>query len=333
MWQAVRPWSRALSVHQGKGVNPAIARRGAVMEAIESHHAEQWRPDAARVFRRRWADLDARQRPPAIDDFARRRGDTSMTVDWIAVEPLGNSPAFVVPVPAVGLDCTVAETSGVAVDSNGLAAHFDRDAATLAALLELVERDAVGRWKAMSPVVRGGTALAAGGIDCPLVQDWIARCLGRGISVRLYALAAVVPVVVAELQARRRDGAEHNHVWGSAAGLDWPAAVRAALLEALQTRCSQIAGSRDTIPLRHAARESAQFQGFALPPTHDWPGHPLPPPAANAATGLDGLLAALARSGRRHMGRIVLSPPQSRAVTVKAFVPGLGFETRASRPA
>ena len=34
--QAVRPWSRALSVHQGKGLTRRDACLGALMEAVES---------------------------------------------------------------------------------------------------------------------------------------------------------------------------------------------------------------------------------------------------------------------------------------------------------
>nr|WP_310522865.1 YcaO-like family protein [Polymorphobacter sp.] len=335
VWQAVRPWSRALSVHQGKGASVAVARRGAVMEAVESHHAEQWRPDAAMVMTgRAWLMLDAAVRPGAADDFAVVRGlvagDTPM--DWTMVAPLGESTGFVVPVLAVGLDCTIVETGGVSIDSNGLAAHFDVEAATLSALLELIERDAVGSWRRASPVVRSGTAVAVAGVDCPLVGDWAERCARRGIAVRLYAIDAVVPVVVAELHAAGADRAEHRHVWGSAAALDWRAAVRAAMLEALQTRCSQIAGARDTIPIRHAEhaeQAGGRAQGFGLPDNGDWAGHPLP--VAGAITDLDGLVAALIRSGRRQVGRMVVSPPGSAAVTVKAFVPGMGFESRASR--
>ena len=327
VWQAVRPWSRALSVHQGKGPTAAIARRGAVMEAIESHHAEHWQPDPAAVIaNRRWQDLEHGPSQPTPADFAASDRAPADTCDWIAVEPLGGSTGFFVPVAAVGLDCTASMDHGIGVDSNGLAAHFDVAAATLSALLECVERDAVAQWRRSSPAVRSTSALTPG-TACPLVRDWAARCARRGIAVRLYGLDAAAPVAVAELHAPGADRAEHRHVWGSAAGLDWPSAVRAALLEALQTRCSQIAGSRDTIPLRSARR--ADHGGFGLPPSADWPGHPLP---GATIAGLDGALAALAHSGRHLAGRLILSPPQSLAVTVKVFVPGLGFEGRASRP-
>ncbi|MHB8529334.1 MAG: hypothetical protein ACYC8V_07475, partial [Caulobacteraceae bacterium] len=40
VFQAIRPWSRALSAHQGKGLSAEAARIGALMEAVESDHAE-----------------------------------------------------------------------------------------------------------------------------------------------------------------------------------------------------------------------------------------------------------------------------------------------------
>ena len=40
VWQAVRPMSRAVSVHQGKGATDADAKVGALLEGVESHAAE-----------------------------------------------------------------------------------------------------------------------------------------------------------------------------------------------------------------------------------------------------------------------------------------------------
>ena len=40
VFQAIRPWSQGLSVHQGKGLTREAASLGALMEAAEHHFAE-----------------------------------------------------------------------------------------------------------------------------------------------------------------------------------------------------------------------------------------------------------------------------------------------------
>src|SRR5215207_7185666 len=42
VWQAIRPMSRALSVHQGKGATDTDAQIGALLEAVESDSAERF---------------------------------------------------------------------------------------------------------------------------------------------------------------------------------------------------------------------------------------------------------------------------------------------------
>lgn len=327
VWQAVRPASRALSVHQGKGSTVAAARRGALMEAVESHHAENWIVPTVR--RAAWSALPVSLRPRESDDFDHVRANavSDRVRGWVEVEPLHGS-AFVVPERAVGLDCTRAVPADTSVTSNGQAAHFDRDAATYAALIELIERDSVAEWLAATDFVR-----AVDEVDAATIADAavLATAAARGVQLRLFRIDAVValPVFVATLA--EREPVAHAAVWGSAADADPAAAAASALLEALQTRCSQIAGSRDTIPAVHARCRPRSPAPLALPV---WPGRRLPTAAAAALSLLKdtpSVVAALVAAGYPQVGHLVVSPPTSLATTVKAFVPGLGFERRRRR--
>jgi len=334
VWQAVRPWSRALTVHQGKGLDDAEARRGAIMEAIESHHAEQWLPGSSAICCS-WDSLPAALRAPTLDDFAYRRGspDPSAAVEWVPVEPLGCHPAFHVPGDCVSLDCAAATHPGLARNSNGQAAHFAREPAVLSALLEVIERDAVAEWIAGSVVSRCGSEIDTRTLHSDVLRSIDARMAALGIGWRLYRVQALiaVPVHVAEIATHGPRVSPHEHVWGSAAAFDPEESALKALLEALQTRCSQIAGSRDTIPLS-GAQAGTLRQPISLPQRSDWQGHPFDLRTSRLAD-LEGVVGALGGAGYPQAGFVELSPAQASAISVKVFVPGLGFEARRRRPA
>lgn len=333
VWQAVRPLSRALSVHQGKGLTDAAARRGAVMEAIESHHAEQW---CGPSWRSSWSGLPAVLRPLRADDFAEARNgaDPDDPIDWVLADTIGRSAPFAVPAASISLDCVPPFPPGIAISSNGLAAHFDAESATTAALLELVERDAVCEWLAQPPVARAGTEIAVTSVADPAVVEMAGRLAACAIGIRLFHLPAIVaiPVFVAELTSF---GARHNlhmDVWGSAAAFAPAEAIRNAVLEAIQTRCTEIAGARDTIPLHIATAAGRRPpEPFALPVRPGWPGHACPR-RSDGPSDLATLVEAISQAGYDQIGRVIVSPPTSPATTVRALVPGLGNETRRRAP-
>ncbi|MGL4541295.1 MAG: YcaO-like family protein, partial [Polymorphobacter sp.] len=282
-----------------------------------------------------WSALPQANNSPTLGDWAQHDGaiDPSQPLDWFGVAAIGVTPDFYVPLDAIHLDCTRPLANGVATNSNGQAAHETLAAATLAGLFELVERDACAAWLAGSAVARAGTEIAAGDIADRDVQMVLARAAVRRVGVRLYRVPALVDVAViaAELVDHGENRNGHTHVLGSAARFCPVEAVRAALLEALQTRCTEIAGGRDTIPLTNveiAGRTRARPLGMASRP--GWSGHKF-----NAAVGgpscLASLIAAIAAAGYPQIGRTILSPPASVATTVTTFVPGLGFEQRRRR--
>ena len=122
VWQAVRPMSRALSVHQGKGATIADAQLGALLEAVESHSAESFETEGpiCRLDR-----LPDGARAPIISDFAADRNLPPSTREdhrWVAAENLVSSRAFYLPFDLVSLDFTRAVPSRFDRASNGVAA-------------------------------------------------------------------------------------------------------------------------------------------------------------------------------------------------------------------
>lgn len=327
VWQAIRPWGRSLSVHQGKGLTAAAAQRGACMEAIECSHAEAWAPPLREA---RWTALPAAERAAAIDDFAIRRGHAGVggVMAWAAAERIGGGTVWV-PAAVVSLDLTGAGPSGVTRSSNGQGAGFDLDFASLKALGEVIERDAVGDWLATRSVfTRGADEIDLAGIDFPWFRDLAARCERLGIAVRAYALPAVIamPVIAVELHDASGEAAGHPHAVGTSAHPDAEAALQSALTEAIQARLTVIAGARDDLALTAATARPPTF-GLAIATTTPPPLRLPAPPALDFA----GIVAALAAAGYDQVARLVLSPADCPVVTVKILVPGLGETGRARR--
>jgi ribosomal protein S12 methylthiotransferase accessory factor len=348
VWQAIRPWGRSLSVHQGKGLTAAAAQLGACMEAIECSHAEAWAPPLRQA---RWTDLSAAERAAAIDDFAIRRGHAGVgdAMDWAAAERIGGGTVWV-PGAAVSLDLTFAGQPGVTRSSNGQGAGFDTDFASLKALCEVIERDAVGDWLANRSVfTRGVDEIDLAGIDFTWFHDLAARCATLGIAVRAYALPAVIPmpVIAVELHDASGEAAGHPHSVGTAAHPDAETALQSALTEAIQARLTVIAGARDDLTLTSAEARPPTF-GLAIARSDAERSHPRESggpspelrrraPAFAAAVALDATshfhaaVTALAAAGYDQVARLILSPAECPVVTVKILVPGLGETGRARR--
>lgn len=333
VWQAVRPASRALSVHQGKGASPEDAQLGALLEAVESHAAESFQAVATVCS---FDDLPQDRRAPAIGDFAADREQPPKPdewVGWVEGEALPGARAALLPFPLVSLDFTTASLSRFDRASNGVATGRTRDEAILAALHELIERDAVVEWQAEDMVAR-----MAGAVDPRLVPfDWFReleeRIARAGASVACYCVPALTgtPVFACEINDTGKDGLPYRAMQGRAAHPVPEVALFKAIAEACQSRAAFIAGARDDLlPSLYAAPETAIAVAFALPLPPGMSGVDFAAVADGPRT-VEGISAALAAAGYDTAAVIELACPAGLCV-VRAFVCGLGSMTRRRRP-
>jgi ribosomal protein S12 methylthiotransferase accessory factor len=328
VFHAVRPLSRALSVHQGKALSADDAKLGALMEAIESDHAERCDPPVARLS---YAALPVDERAADLSDFGFRRAGgpgESEPMDWAEAATLGGGRRLWVPFDVVSLDFSRPGDARLDRSSNGLAARFDRDEAIEAALLEVIERDAVAAWQALPPQARAARRLAGSTIPDRWFQALLERTRSAGLILSVYALPAVIatPAFLVELLDLDAVAAARGAVFGSAARRSPDEALRAAALEAAQSRVTAIAGVRDDLLL------AGPSGGLGMAP-------PLPP--SIAARGWSevcasrplggGLSEALARAGYPQAAIVDLSTPGADVRVVKAVVPGLGAFERTRR--
>ncbi|EFL12569.1 MULTISPECIES: YcaO-like family protein [Actinomycetes] len=241
---AVRPASETLSVAQGKGHDPILAKLSAVMETLEQQHAEhpgnERRTALARDLDLQYdvANLNARVTADAFD---------LLVLDWYRGVGLRSGTPTWIPCDVVDLAFTsTRDWQPVPFDasSNGLASGNTHDEAVLHGLYEVIERDVVSTLKEHAPDHR--VFLDPRSISSPFCQDTIRRLDDAGVQLELalvpnpYAL----PVAVACIWSQ-----DYPAVCAGAGAHSDPAvAVSRALTEAVQTRLTEITGTRDDIP-------------------------------------------------------------------------------------
>ena len=332
VWQAVRPMSRALSVHQGKGATVDDARLGALLEAVESDAAERFDTDGPTCA---FDALEARSRAEQIGDFAADRDrppEGASEMRWIAADRLDGGGSLFLPFDLVSLDFTRGLPSRLARSSNGLASGATRDDAVDPALHELIERDALIEWsRSGTPFDRMSAAVDCDGIGVAWFEAWRDRLRAERISLRVHHLPTVTgsPMFVCELN----DFSKHGDAYLANLGFGCHAlpeiALFRALAEALQARVTVIAGARDDLRPELYAQTAGASLAYAPP---------LPPgktgkdfsSIAPGPVGVKAIAEALARVGYARSAMVELARPAGLFVA-RAFVCGLGAGRRRRR--
>ena len=241
--QAIRPLSRNLSVSQGKGVSPMLARVSAVMESLELWHAERvdLHATAARI-----ADVPLHYDIASLDMLERNVLGSATVLHWVTGRGLRSGREVPVPREYLEIDHTAVDRWQpplFLVTSNGLSSGNTRNEAILHGLYEVIERDALARlhdtasttWRDVDP----------GSVDddeaTPLLDTMRrARC-----DVRIVDAAGPtgLPTFMAEIWS------PSYPVWFGGAGchLDREVALCRALTEAAQSRLTFISGARDDL--------------------------------------------------------------------------------------
>jgi len=243
VFQAVRPLSRNLSVSQGKGVTPMLARVSAVMEAIELWHAERVELEATA------AAVGEVALPYVVDnlDVIERNllGDATV-LHWVTGRGLRTGRAVPVPREYLEIDHTAVERWHpplFLVTSNGLSSGNTEEEAVLHGLYEVIERDALAllhdtpreTWRQVDPsTVRGDDA-------APLVER--IHAAGCELSIVDASGRTGLPSFMAEVWSP----AYPQWFGGAGCHRDREVALCRALTEAVQSRLTAISGARDDL--------------------------------------------------------------------------------------
>ncbi|RSS83676.1 YcaO-like family protein [Streptomyces sp. WAC06614] len=331
VWQAIRPNAANMSVSQGKGLTPMLARVSAAMEAYELYCAEQARPEAVVCAA---ADLGGTLTydPGRLVLRPHHLWLPPTRTAWLPAQDLLRGRQTWVPADAVRVDLRVRHrwdpSDAYAVNSNGLASGNTLTEATLHGMLEVVERHSLaeahaagnGMWEDAVSVLPGRAGAAATLLHAYAdaeVTVQVADCTGSwGVPTFLARIwSAGVPW------------------WFSGSGThpDADVALSRALSEAAQSRLTAIAGARDDLPFIAYGTgpvPSPLSRGRTLTSDGLIAAHHPPPTGRPALRDLDRDLAALldaADARRTTVLRADLTPVGMRLPAVRVIVPGARF--------
>ncbi|GIE91017.1 ribosomal protein S12 methylthiotransferase accessory factor [Actinoplanes regularis] len=319
---AYRPCGKTLAVSLGIGLTHAQSWVGAVMESIETWHAENVTLEVA-------ARGSARDVRPGYDVRRLNLAEGSsltdrVTLDWLpATGVLTGEPALV-PREFVRLDSTSRLTWGhllFQVSSNGLGVGNSPAEATLHGLIELIERDCcapytvtpLSRRRYVDPSGTGNPTVEAALAALRSADCWVELCeTTNDLGIPAYACSIWSPDVPLVFG-------------GFGCHPDAGQAVARALMEAIQSRLAGISGARDDID----ATVYDKADGAIAPSIAGRTLHPVVPADAPTGTDADAMLRfcaerVWARTGVEPMA-VDLTQPRIGIAARKVVAPGLAL--------
>ncbi|MBZ9801078.1 YcaO-like family protein [Mesorhizobium sp. ES1-6] len=331
---ACRPNSRSLSVCQGKALRPELARLGAIMECAEQALAE--RCDSLVVTRGTTAEMKSRALQ-CLDINSMYRGNSAFADDgrqlaWVKGFSAVTGNEILVPYELAGLDFRTNvgwDTRNFKMCSIGLAAAFSPAEAALHALLELIEYDATapvdlfGLRPGFARPLTYCTGLHAGLDDAvTMVEKAGLKCFFVSVTSR-----AQMPVIGAFV---RPDVASPDMLGGRvfagfACRFSPEEAAFAALLEAVQSRLTQISGARDDIvPGQYvpAERLLSQMRGDAVS-LDCIPRHPAADTSLTAGEKLRRVIETILKAGISDVFFVSLGGEDLGISVIRALSPSL----------
>jgi ribosomal protein S12 methylthiotransferase accessory factor len=333
---AVRPNSRSIAQHQGKGMTLAAAKASAVMEAAETYHAESIAlPLRLASFDELGAAAAAAptRLPLAPGGAALGPAVTAERVLWVAAQELMAGTPLCVPFELVSTDFTQPAPPGGAIfqaTTNGLAAGNTWLEAVLHAICEVIERDAVAIWRAAPTALQDARAVDLDTVDATSCRRLLALFARAGMQLRVWDASSDIrlPVFVCMVQSGDdTDGVEPQ--LGSGCHASREIALSRALTEAAQARAAVISGARDDFaPAGYDTASRARQWRIAAhwlrsPSRHNFTAVPDRASTDDLAEDLETALAALEAVGIRQAAWVDLSQPALGIPVVRVIVPGL----------
>lgn len=343
---AVRPGGHILQVCNGKGLSFENAALGALFETAELWSAEhvpsgelRWSTRAELLGHGEdaWSAESLGSAGRVVDP--RLWGD-SVRCAWQQARELHSGHD--VWVPAQGVYCPpAAEVAlgpvSVAWTSNGSGAHPDARRALLHALLEATERDQLARtlpggWTEEAVLRR---MLSPGGLERGAPQtSALARTLReRGFGVYLFDVtppsrstgAVGLPVAAAVLVDQQQGPVPLTAGYACALGRD--DALLRALLEAAQSRLTDIHGAREDVAAadRSAAQDFATVCASARPKRQPGDMPDFSQDIASPERGVRRVLSQLGRAGFTRAAAVTLEAPLPGLQVQRVVVPGMGI--------
>ena len=252
---AIRPNSRSLAVAQGKGWDLDAAKASAVMESIESHHAEHIQlPLKLASGREMQASgervVDASLLPAAIGG----RYHPDLPLLWVEGRDWLQHDRVWVPFQLVHTAYTTGmgfDLKTFAASSNGLASGNHILEAVSHGICEVVERDADFKFSLLPEAEREARRIDLATVDQAQCRELIERCERAGIAAAVWDITSDIGLAAfrCHIASRDADGLRRlPAAGGSGCHPVRHVAFQRAVTEAAQSRLTAISGSRDDMP-------------------------------------------------------------------------------------
>lgn len=265
VYQAVRPASRNISVSQGKGLTREQAQVSALMESLESFHAENIplpsRRETVSAMRRelrysltalplirktvgascRRREYDLFAPPVGAPTFLR----DSMPIDWLPATDLSDGTSTWVPRQLCELNFCVGRRLCLPLfraTSNGLASGNNITEALIHGLCEVIERDSAHRnktaWADPAHCINCST------ISSRIIERLLERFARCGVKTHIVDVSGPTGLPCFEAFIADFESATYK---GLGCHMNRSTALLRALTEAAQGRLAHITGSRDDL--------------------------------------------------------------------------------------
>lgn len=328
---AIRPNSKSLATSQGKGVTIEAAKVSAIMESIESFHAENIFRELLYVSHE---ELSFRNNLVDISGVARSYHhpfDYSEKMLWMKGHDLMNDQEVWVPHDLVSTDFSVAHRQNYLIsDSNGLSSGNIEVESMIHGICEVIERDALALFF-NNPLAYISRKIIPESIQSPENRALLELIEKANVEFGIWDITSDIGIPT--FICKTIDHGEYfesmaRPAYGSGTHLDKNIALSRAITEAVQSRATFISGSRDDQPLGHYLHSnSASF-------FEDWKGH-----IASANTwhmngiksienesfekDMDYLLTALSHVGINQVISVDLTKPEVGIPVSKIIIPHL----------
>lgn len=330
VFQAVRPMARLLSVAQGKGLSRMAAMVSALLEAAEMDTAERLPspPSMAALQALDDATIDLWSSAPR--SALGTRLNPARARHWLEGRDLFNDRRVQLPWDLLSLDICRPMPPDIQPSSVGLATGNDMTEATVGAVAELLEHDLQAALRHLTPREMRECQLDLATIDDPLCEPLLRRIASRGYSLRLWSMGqhANIAAFRCTISEALPSGACLPPTAGTGCHPDRTIALIRAILEAVQSRITMVAGAREDLTIEHYRDGPAKSLRLVFGTLAFGPGPLAWSDVPHRATGgkaedLDVLLAVAASRSKLPVVLYTHTPPDADLAIVHALAPGL----------
>lgn len=327
-----RPNSRSVSVSQGKGSNLAAAKASALMESIESYHAERVSLPLRIVSFNDFQDSFNVVDPGTLPAVRNTPFHLNYPIAWIESEDLLAGDTAWIPYEMVHTNYTVPRSDGsgcFAASSNGLASGNSILEATTHGICEVIERDALTLWHQSGSANWDRTSICTQSIEDERCRYTLARLEAAAFQTWVWDITSDTGVPTYFAFIADQDSPTGHIGIGSGTHLSKEVALLRALHEAVQVRTTYIVGARDDIlPDEYTDQgiQSKREHFFNFVHASSFSGEFKNTDSIDSASTNDDLttlLKALKNIGVKKVLRVDLTKPEFNIAVVRIVIPGL----------